>query len=52
MFFLDCTVNGGPGDGTTRGSCNEHQVCHQNGTCTESMWIANYIDEIFQLQLN
>ena len=46
-IILGCTANGGSGDGTTRGSCEENQVCLENGTCTESMWIANSIYRIF-----
>ena len=30
-----CTVNGMPGDGTTRGTCPENQVCQANGKCKE-----------------
>ena len=47
IFSLDCTMNGRPGDGTTRGSCNEHELCLQNGTCTKSMCIENYIYKTF-----
>ena len=36
VLFLGCTVNGGAGDGTTRGTCNQGQFCQSDGTCTSS----------------
>ena len=42
LLFLGCTVNGKPGDGTTRGTCNQNQLCQADGTCTGSK-STNYI---------
>ena len=39
LLFLGCTINGRPGDGTTRGTCNRDQLCQADGTCTSSVSI-------------
>ena len=28
-----CTVQGSPGNGESRGTCNEHEVCFSDGSC-------------------
>ena len=28
-----CTIFGLPGDGTTRGTCHENFLCHNDGSC-------------------
>ena len=31
---LDCDVNGSPGNGESRGSCDQYHFCQANGECT------------------
>ena len=33
MFSLGCAVGDGIGDGTSKGSCDEGQICNSNGDC-------------------
>ena len=34
LFFLGCTVNGYPGYGTSKGTCDDGQLCQRDGSCT------------------
>ena len=33
FYFLDCTVEGRAGNGTTKGTCDEDRLCHLDGIC-------------------
>ena len=42
FISLGCTVNGNPGDGTSKGTCDQGKLCQGDGTCTPSNNMGSY----------
>ena len=43
--LLDCDVNGNPGNGESRGSCDQFHFCQANGECTPECKVSGGLED-------